>query len=226
MKKMSVKILLVIIVFLVGCGGGTNESIYTDILYSNNFDTNSSPTYSITFGSPQIVGPIGQFTTNSLEFNSTGNFTQFYYDQIRYQIDATDSPYADLGKSSFHVNFDIITNELIGSSNEFHVLFDTPTVRDLLFTSEGAISINNPATGDSRVIANYADYEKMHVDIYFDINNNLWEVYINNMYVYGDVINGVSLRSIRFSHGAKLVGEADFNATTYIDNVLISAVPL
>ncbi len=33
MKKMSVKILLVIIVFLVGCGGGTNESIYTDILY-------------------------------------------------------------------------------------------------------------------------------------------------------------------------------------------------
>lgn len=228
MNKMSAKILVVITLLFAGCGGGssTNADIYTNILYNNNFDINSSPTYSIIFGSPQIVGPIEQFTTNSLAFNSAGNSAPYYYDQISYPVDELGSPYIGLGNSSFHISFDIITSELIGSRNQFTVLFDTPTVRNLVFLGEGAISIDNFGTGNSGVIASYANYEKIHVDMYFDIKSDLWKVYINYRYVYGDAIRGESLRRIRFSHGAKSAGNADFIASTYIDNILISAVPL
>lgn len=205
-------------------------SVNASILYQNDFDTPSSPTFTTNFGNTEIVGPIFENTTNSLAFNSTGNTesnsSTFYYDQIQYGIDMPGSPYQGTSYQNFNVSFDIATEGLIGSANHFVVLFDTPTVRNLIFDNDGSINIANIGSGPSGVIGNYTDSTFMHIDMNFNIAGNQWDVLINNSLVYSAAMDADFLRSIRFSQGAKSSGNIDYNATTYIDNITISAVPI
>jgi hypothetical protein len=192
------------------------------LLYQNNFDTAASPTYSTVFGDPQIVGPVLSDTTNSLAFNTAGNVD--VYDQIQYGIDALGSPYQGTSYSKFDVSFDIATTGLIGSTDYFAVLFDTPTVRNLYFNPDGTISTYNIGSGSSGVIGSYTDSQFMHVDMTFDIAANQWDISLDNTLLYSDAMDASYLRSIRFSHG--IISGIDPSATTYIDNVRISAVPV
>lgn len=207
-----------------------STSVNAAILYQNDFDSASSPTYTTNFGNAAVVGPISGNTTNSLAFNSTGNTdsnsSSFGYDQIQYGIDVPGSPYAGTSYQNFNVSFDIATNGLISSKNQFVVFFDTPTVRNLVFANDGTINIANIGSGSSGVIGNYLNNDFMHVDMNFDIASNQWDVFINSSLLYSAAIDASYLRSIRFSQGAISSGQVDYNATTYLDNVVISAVPV
>jgi hypothetical protein len=60
----------------------------------------------------------------------------------------------------------------------------------------------------------------------FDIAANQWDISLNNTLLYSDAMDADYLRSIRFSHGSLSPSVLDASATTYIDNVNISAVPV
>lgn len=211
------------------CMALASTSVNAVVLYQNDFDSAVSPTYTTVFGSTETVGPVLGNTTHSLAFNSTGNTinnsSTFGYDQIQYGIDTPGSPYAGTNYQNFNVSFDIATDGLIGSTNHFVVLFDTPTVRNLIFNNDGTINVANFGSGSSGVIGNYANNESIHVDMNFDITSNQWDVLINNSLLYSAAMNANYLRSIRFSQGAVTSSNIDYNATTYLDNVVISAVP-
>ena len=192
------------------------------ILYEETFDAVSSPTYNTVFGVPTVVGAVGPFATHSLEFNSTGNSPTFYYDQIRFPFESPGSPYQGAGFDVFSVSFDIYTEDLLGSANQFVILFDTPTVRNLVFTGTGDIEVQNFGPGASGVIGSYIDRQLLSIDILFDIGADQWDILVDNAPVYSDSMNASFLRSIRFSHGAHLSNQVDFDATTYVDNILIS----
>jgi hypothetical protein len=196
------------------------------ILYQNDFDSLSLPTYTTVFGSAEVVGPVLGNATNSLAFNSAGNSPSFYYDQIQYGIDTIGSPYQGTSYQNFNVSFDIATDGLIGTGNQFAVLFDTPEVRNLIFGGDGSISVQNFGSGASSTIGSYVDKQNMQVNMNFDIGNNQWDIFLDNTLLYSDAMDASLLRSIRFSQGAKFSDQIDFNATAYLDNINISAVPV
>ena len=125
------------------------------------------------------------------------------------------------------MDFDIATSQLIGSDNAFSIFFDTPTVRTLTFFNDGRIRVNNPATPLTGTIGSFTDGVSQHVGMNFDIGNNQWDIFVDDTLLYRAALSAASLRSIRFSHG--LINSTtgiDPSSTTYIDNVLISAVPV
>jgi len=215
-----------IIGFLIVATCTMGSSVNAVSLYQNDFDSVASPTYTTTFGSVELVAPVLGNATNSLAFNSRGNAASYYYDQISFGIDAFGSPYEGSNYQNFNVSFDIATDALIGSSNQFVVLFDTPTVRNLLFKGDGTIAVQNIGGGASSVIGNYTNQTSYNVNMDFDIGNNQWDIYIDDMLLYSDVMDASLLNSIRFSQGALSADVIDFNATAYIDNINISAVPV
>ena len=208
------------------CMSAISATANAAVLYQNDFDTIASPTYTTVFGSTQVVGPVLGNTSNSLAFNSAGNTSSYYYDQIQYGVDVLGSPYQGTSYSKFDVSFDIAASGLIGSNDHFVVFFDTPTVRNLNFNPDGTISTFNTGSGASGVIGSYADNQFMHIDMTFDIAANQWDISLNNTLLYSDAMDADYLRSIRFSQGSLSPSVLDASATTYIDNVNISAVPV
>jgi hypothetical protein len=198
-------------------------------LYQTDFDTSSSPTYSTVFGKPEIVGPNGIFETNSLAFNCSHSLNlpshngseKHYYDQIEYRIDQQHSPFQGMGKSAFKVSFDMLTRGLVGSYNNFNVIFDAPSVISLVFSGEGNVYAYGYKVKPGPIYK-FSDDQRIHVDIDFDINKDIWKIQIDEKTVFSGLIGRESLRSIRFSLGPWSAGKIDFGATTYIDNVLIS----
>lgn len=116
-----------------------------------------------------------------------------------------------------------MTQELLGTSNQFVVLFDSPTVRDLLFPGAGNIDVFNIGSGLSRTIGTVLDDAPMHVEVLFDIVADRWEIRIDDALLYSDVIGATAVTSVRYSHGSSGAGDADPVATSYLDNVAILA---
>ena len=200
------------------------------MLHHNTWDTGSSSTYTTNFGNPVITGPTDAFSSNSLAFNTEGNTPSFYYEQIDYAIGTESSPY-----SSFNVSFDIYIENQIGSNNQFTILFDTPSVRNLYFTNEGNIELK-PGWASEQLLSTYNENESMHIDMLFDIGNNIWNVSLNDNNIYSGIIDNTSnpylnpaeyLRSIRFSQGlVSSIESPSHESTVYLDNLVISAVPV
>ncbi len=186
------------------------------VLHSDDFNT-AAHGYSVVFGAPALSAATGPFGSQSLAFNSAGNSPQFYYDQISYPV------WGDPEISqTYRVSFDMFGRSLVGSTSHFTVFLDTPEVRALSFDGDGYIRSFNPGSRSLGIAERYSNEQLMHVDMLFDLAANLWQIDINGNRIYSDVINASGLESIRFSHG----GSADFAATTYLDNVNISQVPL
>jgi hypothetical protein len=200
------------------------------ILHQSDWESPFTPTYTTRFGSPEISSPTGVFNSRSLAFNTSGNSPSNYYDQIRYDLGSAGSTY-----SNFQLSFDIYTDSLINSTNQFTIFFDTPTVRKLYFTEYGKIVVK-PGWGYQRVLANYNENERMHIDMMFNIGLNEWSIALDNVNIYSGIIDDTTnpflkpaerLRSIRFSHGLYTGADGPNHLTTvYLDNVTISAVPL
>jgi hypothetical protein len=203
------------------------SSAFASTLHYSDWENPFSPTYTTVFGNPTTVAQPGVLSGNSLAFNTSGNWSLFYYDQISYNTGSLSTPY--------NVSFDIHIDSLIGTNNWFSVLFDTPTVRPLRFTGEGNIAIWTFGS-PTQVIGSYKENQNMHVDMMFDIGNNEWDISIDGSDLYSGYIDNPAitvhnpasqLETIRFNHGLyNSTLTPDHSTTVYLDNVSISNVPI
>jgi len=168
-------------------------------------------------GGSVATGNPGTLDGSVLIFNSAGNAPVFGYDAIRFELFDE-----DLVPRHVSLGFDIETKHLLGSSSQFTVLADTPSVRNLVFRSNGDIEVFNPGPGASHAVGNYADGAARHIDMLLDIVADRWTVSIDDALVYDDVIGGSTIGSIRFAIGAAS-GDVAFDpaATAFIDNIAI-----
>lgn len=198
------------------------------VVHQSDWEAPFTPTYTVSFGNPQISAPTDVFDSNSLAFNTSGNAPTFYYDQIRYSLGQPGYDYP-----AFRLEFDMYTDAYMGSVNNFSVLFDTPAVRSVYFRSDGTIDLLVPGGGGYN-LATFSDGEILHLDMLFDIAANQWDIELNNQLIYSGIIDSATagspaeyLRSIRFSYGlGNSLSDTDHLSTIYLDNVVVSAVPL
>jgi hypothetical protein len=126
-----------------------------------------------------------------------------------------------MGKSAFRLSFDMLARGLVGSANNFNVIFDAPSAISLVFSGEGNVYAYGYKVKPGPIYK-FLDDQRIHVDVDFDINKNIWKIRIDEKKVFSGLIDRESLRSLRFSLGPWSAGKIDFGATIYIDNVLIS----
>ena len=144
------------------------DEVFYDITFSSPEHTvghvpitGSSPTRpsQIVFGAPIVSSSLGLLQNQPLVFNTTGNRPSFYYDQIILIVSKN--------AAFYYVAFDVLTQNLIGSTNQFKLLFDTPTVRNIVFRNNGTIYIQNK--GEHRVIGHFTENTLMHCEVYMDM---------------------------------------------------------
>lgn len=119
--------------------------------------------------------------------------------------------------SSLDVSFDFTSLGLIGSLNDFAILFDTPSAQAVWFRNDGQIALQNPGSGF------FLNGETFRVRIHIDFTLNRWSLYrdgvlLDELYIEPEDY----VRSIRFSYGhvlpAPLVPDSSGVA---IDNILV-----
>lgn len=164
----------------------------------------------IVFGQPIVSSSLGSMQSQPLVFNCQGNAPSFYYDQIQLGMDS--------GYGFYYTSFDYISQNLIGSRNNFAVLFDTPTVQNITFQSDGKIDFF------SKRQIGYEDDQLMHFEIMMNISNKTADIFINHNEVYnGSFAPQQYLRSIRFSLGLLQDNvPADYSSFVGIDNIYVA----
>ncbi len=174
----------------------------------------------IVFGEPLVEPSLGELSGQPLVFNTTGNNSSFYYEQIRFVVGQEQDYY--------YVSFDVFVNNLIGSTNRFTVLFDTPTVRNLYFKNDGTIYIenwnNHTRRGESKVIGTFTETEILYVEVKMNLVLQEWEILLNGVQLHiGWFEPDQDIEAIRFNLG--LTNSSDTpNHDTYVglDNIIVA----
>ncbi len=217
--------LLAVVVFVIAGFSSIlyAEEVFYDITFSSPEHTvgqipavGSSITTpsAIMFGEPLVSESLGALQDQPLVFNTLGNSTSFYYDQIKLNMDS--------GTGFYYVSFDVVPQNLIGSTNHFTVLFDTPNVQNITFRNKGLCDLFGKA------VVPYQNGELLHFEVLMNIAQKLTTVYVNGTQRYNGVFNpGDYLRSVRFSFGLRSFGSLpDHNSYVGLDNIYVAnAVP-
>ena len=219
-KQIGVSVLVVVIVSCVTVfSGNLYATIYYDIDFSSPEHTVGQPPSTgpsittpskIVFGQPVVSESLGALENQPLVFNCHGNSPQFYYDQIKLDM--------DYGTGFYYTSFDVLTQNLIGSRNRFTILFDTPTVQNITFQNNGKVNLF------WRKEINYLDNEPLHFEISMNIAKKQTRIVVNGNKVYkGSFSPKEYLRSIRFSHGLGHGNDPpDYSSFVGIDNIFIA----
>lgn len=186
----------------------------------DNGSTISDGPYSLTtvFGNPSLINGALQF---NLADSSNG------YEQVRLMMNSSAPQY--------HIEFDLLTENLANSQHSFSMLIDTPTVQNLNFNnccSNPISTFNTNTSTPSNTITTLTDNVAMHVSIDIDLVTDLWSVVITGAGSSGSLINDQfysaedGIRSIRFglspAHGE---AEPDPSISVYLDNLQVTSVP-
>jgi hypothetical protein len=125
----------------------------------------------------------------------------------------------DDGTGFYYTSFDVVTQNLIGSSNQFTVLFDTPQVQNITFLSSGFCDLFG------RAVVPYQDGHLMHFEVFMNIAQKHTTVYVNGTERYNGVFSPRSyLTSIRFSFGLRSSGAtADHSSYAGLDNIYVAS---
>ena len=192
---------IVFCVFTLGSSLAAND-IYFHIMFSSPLHTvgqvpatgNATARVSqISFGSPMVVRQLGELKDQPLVLNTAGNRPHYYYDQVVLKVDK-EAPF-------YYVAFDLYTQYLIGSTNHFSVLFDTPSVRSIRFDSDGMIRAFVPHE-PIHEIHTFEDMTLMHCKVHLDMNEDTWAFFVNDRKVYIGPFNPLDdISTIRFSLG-------------------------
>lgn len=192
------------------------------LLYQDSFEAGDPVDYvpvtgATTSGLPDIVGPELPLISSSARFSTVGNQPSFFYDQAGYSIPTE--------ARAVSLQFDVMFSDFVGASDlQFTVFFDAPNVNYLQFRSDGVLFATGLHTGA------FTNDSVMHVSVLFDEVSGQWTslvdgVPFNTSAIYAPA--GLDLRQIRFAMGFK-TGKfsADPLANVYVDNVMISTVPV
>lgn len=176
----------------------------------------------VVFGSPATNSHFESLGSGQTVFNTVGNTQTFGYEQVKYRL-GYHSP-------NYYVGFDLATENLVGSTNTFNILFDTPTVQVIKFRPEGWITTLYAGGGEG-LVGRFADGAVMRVGIYLEMANGRWAMQINgsNVFSHELVAAGTDLDSVRFHLGPRFVNSTppSDTVTVGINNVFVSptAVP-
>lgn len=124
----------------------------------------------------------------------------------------------------------MVISGLIGSTNQFNVFFDTPSVQRLSFGRDGRIfaMTGSSSTGYSNALVGYfPESTEMKLEIEVDTRTNKWQVYINNSLLHSGPFTSELglLRSVRLSLGNVVQSSPqDYRSMVYVDRVCL-AVP-
>jgi hypothetical protein len=102
------------------------------------------------------------------------------------------------------------------------VFIDSPSVQTLHFDGVEGIQVyttydGSPSRPEYITVGSFTNRTAMHVEMDFDIPAETWLIEIGGTTVYDDVMYGSSFDSVRF---------AATGAAAFVDNVLISTVPI
>lgn len=193
----------------------------TEISFSDTFEPIDAPEFFPVFGTTDIAAAPDPMGANALVFNTTGN-EDLVYDQVAYSTFAN-----GYGARKVALGFQLLTVDLLGSNNAFTLLFDTPQVRNLIFTSSGNIDVLNPGTGvTGQTIGTFADGELLTVLTEIDLAANRWMVRINGAALYSDEVlspGALAISSVRFSHGSIAATGGDPLSFSFLDDVALTA---
>lgn len=206
-------------------------SVHSQVLYNINFNspgqpvnqlvvTGSPPSFvsSIIFGSPTVVPSFGALTDQPLRMDMVGNAPSFYYDQIQLNMPAIHPPAIDL-------SFDFTSSGVVGGGGGLTVLFDTPTVRNIYFDNQGAISAFSPFVG-STTFGSFADGDEFRFSAHLDLVSHQMSVFKNGVLLGSAPFSPDDyIQDIRFSFGSNFIGGLQDGSAVGIDNILVVAVP-
>ena len=169
----------------------------------------------ISFGSPIVSRELGALTDQPLVFNTAGNQPHYYYDQILLKVRKE--------ARFYYVAFDLYTQYLIGSPNHFSILFDTPRIRTIRFDRDGMIRAFVPHE-PTQDICPFQDISLMHFQMYLDMNQGTWTVFVNDRKAYAGAFNPLEdIHSIRFSLGLESSGSQPYHDTIVgLDNIIVA----
>jgi hypothetical protein len=89
--------------------------------------------------------------------------------------------------------------------------------------SDGSVKVWN-LPEDRVAVAAYADKTLNHADLYFDMLNDQWEMWLDGIKVFSGKVHIDEMNKILLNHGTHATIH-DPSATTYIDNIRIAVVP-
>ncbi len=195
--------------------------------FSSNFDNAVDNGSTIIDNGYQMLTTFGDpgLHNGALLFNTGGSST---YEQTKINL-ATPPDHRQ-----YHVEFDLLTQNLANSQWGFGVYFDTPTVQSVNFNNccSNSVYTFNPNTfTNTNPIGLLTDDQLMHVTIDINLTSNLWVVDISGVGQHmgsfysesGDIL------SMRFglapAHGSIISPDPSINV--YVDNLVVtSTVPV
>ncbi|MEB3210689.1 MAG: hypothetical protein VKL39_05020 [Leptolyngbyaceae bacterium] len=179
-----------------------------DVGTAPTFGVDSSTPSRIVFGTPTVEPSLGDLKTQPLVLRDPSG-----YDQIRFDMQQ--------GYDNYSLSFDLLVQN---SAGELTVFFDTPTVQNLYFESDGSISIFQPLEAGyavNQVIGSYQTNQVLDINIDVDLSTDEWSIFLDETLIHrGSFRDSEDLRSIRFSHGQFSTSS---NGVVGIDNILISS---
>jgi hypothetical protein len=167
---------------------------------------------SIPFGTPTVVSTFGLLTDQPCEFNS------FDAEGDQIKLDVSDLPQTD----GYGLVCDILIADL-ATGGDFAILFDTPQVRTIRFSSTGDVNVYVPGIF-SGSIGTFAMGEVLHVEVSLELVSDLWTILVGPSIYYAGAFGGATeLRDIRFSTP---VTPNPPGASAGIDDILVWDEPL
>jgi len=205
---------------------GADCAVYFDINFSSPLhQVGSPPTFGTgpgtptrnVFGTEQVVSGFGALADQPVVLNTAGNSPGFFYDQFSLSL--------GYNQDTYHISFDVYTEGLIGSLNQFSMIMDFKSVTSFILASSGKISPafwGGPAGNPS-----YLDRHQMHVDISLNPRNNRGVTLLDGVLVGDGQIIGNSnpgdLQSVRFSLGLTGFGSIPDNRSyVALDNIVVT----
>jgi hypothetical protein len=151
--------------------------------------------------------------SNAALFNTAGNGESFYYDTIELQTSAY--------YSIHHLSLDLLASDLIGSTNQFTIFFDTPRVQTIRFMADGYVWIK-----ETNRAAQFSENENIHLEITATPLTDSWEVWMNGVSIYNGLYESDNgrLRSIRMALGLPAGGAPNHSTNVFVDNI-VAVVP-
>ncbi len=142
----------------------------------------------VVFGDPTVVAALGALAEQPCAF---GNGTTGY-DQLKFHVDPSQP-------QGFPEAYDVYLLSLVamvdyfGSSDEFEIILDCPTVHKVRFKHDGTIQVY--PGGQS--IGQYAFGVPVHVQVVMDVRNDQWTIWLNGNQAYVGPAAAEMLRAFR-----------------------------
>ena len=212
---------LICIISLMFVGNTFAVTVHFDSNFETAIDTGNSIVDS-SGNLSQIFGDVSLSTFGSMDGAAMlFNPNVHSYEQVELILGA--------GASSYHIEFDILTQGLAGTGYAFTMIADTPTVQTLSFGDCCSDSIklgNGISTSRFGVVTNDT---LMHVTVDINLISSLWTADISGVGSTTTMFNssGGDVDSLRFSLAPALGGLGlDSNVFVGIDNLVVTSVPI